>query len=175
MGQKGFSLVELMVVVAIILILSAIGIPQYRQFIATAKQVEAKTNLSTIHTLNSAYFITNQQTSYTDSFSAMGYDPVGEFNYNIGFATDNTATVCSQPNAKCKINPGVGGLPAPNIDSWAEVPGTNKTTFKAQAQSYIYQSERSDVWVVDQNKQIINCQNGISSDDSKDVKTSPCQ
>ena len=49
LNQKGFSLVELMVVVAIIGILAAIAIPNYQKFQARSKQTEAKTQLSGIY------------------------------------------------------------------------------------------------------------------------------
>jgi type IV pilus assembly protein PilA len=48
--KKGFTLVELMIVVAIIGILSAIAIPNFIKFQARSKQSEARTNLKAIYT-----------------------------------------------------------------------------------------------------------------------------
>ena len=41
-NNKAFSMIELMVVVAIIGVLSAIGIPEYSKFQSKARQSEAK-------------------------------------------------------------------------------------------------------------------------------------
>ncbi|WP_414645174.1 type IV pilin protein, partial [Candidatus Deferrimicrobium sp.] len=49
-GKKGFTLIELMIVVAIIGILAAIAIPNFLRFQAKSKQSEAKTNLGGIFT-----------------------------------------------------------------------------------------------------------------------------
>jgi len=54
-NQRGFSLVELMVVVAIIGVLAAIAIPKFGVFQIKARQAEAKSNLSAIYTLEQAY------------------------------------------------------------------------------------------------------------------------
>ena len=47
-GKKGFTLIELMIVVAIIGILAAIAIPNFLKFQAKSKTSEAKTNLGAI-------------------------------------------------------------------------------------------------------------------------------
>ena len=58
---SGFSLVELMVVVAIIGILVSLAVPRYKVFMVKAHQSEAATQLSTLYTLQIAYYSRNNK------------------------------------------------------------------------------------------------------------------
>jgi len=57
-NQKGFTLIELMIVIAIIGVLAAIALPQYLRFSAKAKRSEAQTILSGLHKTEMSYFST---------------------------------------------------------------------------------------------------------------------
>lgn len=56
----GFTLLELMVVVAIVGILAAVGIPQYRDYVLRSKLAEAYSNLSTLRSQAEQYFQDNR-------------------------------------------------------------------------------------------------------------------
>ncbi|HYX32477.1 MAG TPA: prepilin-type N-terminal cleavage/methylation domain-containing protein [Oligoflexus sp.] len=58
-NQKGFSLVELMIVVGIIGILATLALPRFKQFQAKAKMGEAKNILSHVYTLQQTYSLDN--------------------------------------------------------------------------------------------------------------------
>ena len=71
-NRKGFTLIELMIVVAIIGILAAIAIPNFLRFQAKSKQSEAKELLSTVYTAEESYFA--EQNTY-GSLSNSGFTP----------------------------------------------------------------------------------------------------
>ena len=81
--ERGFTLVELMVVVAIIGILTAIAVPNFKKYQAKSKQSEAKIVLAAIYSVE-----VSAQADY-DSFGTclgdMGYDTPPRGYYGAGF------------------------------------------------------------------------------------------
>jgi len=59
--RQGFSLIELMIVVAIIGILAGLAVPRFQSFQAKARQSEAKTNLAHMYTLEQSYYGDNEK------------------------------------------------------------------------------------------------------------------
>ncbi|HEX4925995.1 MAG TPA: prepilin-type N-terminal cleavage/methylation domain-containing protein [Bdellovibrionales bacterium] len=83
LNNKGFSLVELMVVVAIIGILSAIAIPNFQRFQRKSRQSEAKSMLGAIYTAEKTFH--QEWNSYIGALDTIGYIPSGQLRYRGGF------------------------------------------------------------------------------------------
>ena len=57
--NKGFTLIEMMIVVAILGIVSAIAIPSYSEYVKKGKRADAKVELMRIAQLQESYFVQN--------------------------------------------------------------------------------------------------------------------
>jgi prepilin-type N-terminal cleavage/methylation domain-containing protein len=79
--DQGFSLVELMVVVAIMGILAMVAIPSYKGFIAKSRQKEAVNLLSAYYTAAKATYA--EFGRYPGNFVQTGFQPVGEIQYRL--------------------------------------------------------------------------------------------
>ena len=96
-NNKGFTLIELMIVVAIIGVLAAIAIPNFLNYQCKAKQSEAKANLGNIRTSQEAYFA--EFDTYATSLANVGFSTKGNSRYSYtstGSATAFTATALAK-------------------------------------------------------------------------------
>ena len=55
----GFSVIELMVTIAIIAILASIALPAYRGYLTNAREMEGKNNLASLKLAEEEYFLEN--------------------------------------------------------------------------------------------------------------------
>jgi type IV pilus assembly protein PilA len=73
MTRKGFTLVELMIVVAVIGVLAALAVPNYIRFQARSKQSEAKGTLKAAFTTERAYY--QEHSTYSSCTKKLGFAP----------------------------------------------------------------------------------------------------
>ena len=71
---KGFTLVELVIVIIIVGILSVVAVPIYKGYTERAYMTEAKALLGTVNTAQKVYFAENR--AYASTSSALGADTV---------------------------------------------------------------------------------------------------
>lgn len=113
--QDGFTLVELMVVVAIIGLLSAVAIPNFQKYQARSKTAEAKLQLSAIYTAEASFF--SDYNIYSHCLRYMGYDPTEEISsryYTTGFLAFPTIDVTAYGSA---TNAGINATECPSAYS----------------------------------------------------------
>lgn len=84
LSRSGFTLVELMIVVAIIAFLAMIAIPSLMRFSAKAKRSEAYIHLGSLAAAEKAYWI--EHGTYTDKLAELSWKPEGATTYTYGFA-----------------------------------------------------------------------------------------
>ena len=86
--QKGFSLIELLIVVAIILIIAAIAIPNLLRARMAANESSAVASVRTINTAQVSYQSAYPTTGFAAALSNLG--PTSA----VGCATPNSTTAC---------------------------------------------------------------------------------
>lgn len=159
MKTHGFTLIELMIVVAIIAFLAVLAVPQLFNYKAKAYQAEVAMNLASLHTAQQAYFA--QHGEYSANLSGengLGWKPAGyqgngkeeNFYYTYGFNT---------PGAQEGIHYFTGKLKAPASALGQTQAG--KDGFVAGAAGDVLGKSKMDVWRIDEHRKIENIQKGI--------------
>lgn len=106
--DKGFTLIELMIVVAIVAILAAVALPSYRDYIRQANRGEARAELMRLSQEQEKWRANN--TTYGTLTNVAGSDPYTITNYAITVPTNSgtaftviaTATGDQLTDTNCK-------------------------------------------------------------------------
>ena len=154
-GQQGFTLIELMIVVAIVGILAAIAIPNFLTYQAKARQSEAKVELGGLFTTATAYFAENNTFS-TTGCCVLGYVPAGTLRYDFyyaGTAAANKIQGTGSAAAPCNVVP--TAVPTPD---WTTTGG-----FTAGAIGNIDNDVSCDQWSMNDVRALVNNYNDVAS------------
>lgn len=147
--MSGFSLMELMVVVAIIGILAAFSVPNYYRYLAKAKQTEVALNLASLHTAQQLYFL--EHNCYSTDLVALGWEPSGRksnlSHYSYGFKGKEGAHYFKgASNIEC--------------DKFPET-HANQNSFVACAAADLQGKGVLDIWTIDESKKVSHVSNGL--------------
>ena len=147
--QAGFSIVELMIVVAIIALLAGIGVPSYRDYVNKAKRTEGKAALTAAAARMERYYTQNNcypssacgNPTSADSATALtnagipGFsgDTASKAAYNISLTvTPQAFTVTATPRAPF-TDPLCGNLTLANTGrKWTQSNGTSEDATRVE-------------------------------------------
>lgn len=171
---NGFTLVELMVVVAIIGILSTVAVPNFKRYQAKAKTSEAKLMLASLYT-NEIAFVSEWDTFATCLGTGMGIKASARGYYSFGFSAENaTQNTQAVSNGATGCTAGaysfsptlivaVGGTSATsaNIMATAVVSAGGSTYIASAVGKISPDATINDQWTINENKALINVTAGF--------------
>lgn len=89
--QKGFTLIEVMIVVVIVAILAAVAIPSYQDSVRKTRRADAKESLTRIAALQERYFFTKNDYGTAAQLGVANTSTEGYYTINI-YTTPGTNT-----------------------------------------------------------------------------------
>ena len=122
MQERGFSLIELLIVVAIILVIAAIAVPSLLHSRIAANEASAVYSIRTINTAQTTYATTYPEKGYSDDLSKLGAPlsgltssaNAGVLDWVLGCATP----VCPKSGYNFSITNVTDGGPGTPVDGY---------------------------------------------------------
>jgi type IV pilus assembly protein PilA len=189
-SQAGFTLVELMVVVAIIGVLATLAVPQYQRFTAKSRQSEVKIALGAARSALESFRPENgltgclDQAGYQSSqgrrYYAVGFgatqvgvdfcgpqgvqDCAGFSGWGDGAAATAPTGVCDVDNMQFPATIGAEGValaPVTEIPAGAVIGAANEYIIGAGGNIRALATQVSDQWTINQTGELSNTRSGI--------------
>ena len=110
--QRGFTLVEVMIAVAIVAILATLAVPSYKSYVERANRTVAKTAMTDIVSRQNSYYVDRKRfatlltklgwhanTLYLTTDGALTASSTSQSIYEVALAGDGTGTACPATGA----------------------------------------------------------------------------
>jgi len=95
---RGFTLIELMIVVAVVAILAAVAIPSYAEHVRKSRRAQAKADLVEVAQLMERYHtVQNTYVGYTLPSNQSPRDGTAQYTVSLGNQTASTFTLTATP------------------------------------------------------------------------------
>ena len=144
-SERGFTLVELMIVVAIIGILAVLATGSFQSFQAKSKQAEASVNLGAIGKSAASYY--PEHDTYGTGFNGLGWSPTGGTRYAYWYNGEQASGTPTTPDV---------GVDYSDPGSTASSSG-----FTAMAVGNLDQDTSTDRWTISETLILTNTQSDV--------------
>jgi prepilin-type N-terminal cleavage/methylation domain-containing protein len=130
MRERGFSLIELLIVVAIILVLAAIAIPNMLRAKIQANEASATSSVRAINTAQVTYAVTYPTSGYADNLAKLGAPTSGPVTSANSGLLDWVLGCATQPCTKSGYQFAITNVSGMPVDTYSVVgtpssPGTS--------------------------------------------------
>ncbi|MEM6531052.1 MAG: prepilin-type N-terminal cleavage/methylation domain-containing protein [Myxococcota bacterium] len=156
--QRGFTIIEAVIVAAIVSVLSSIALPQVISFLAKARQAEAKAHLASLFKVELAYAADKER--FTDSLVAVGFLPEGSSRYIVGFTSDTSGSGVNDTAELSAVRPAVRtsemtllGLPLTDAD--LPLSPVTATSFTIGAAGNVDGDSDLDQWTMNDGNELV--------------------
>lgn len=169
--QTGFTLIELMVVVAIVGILAAIAIPNFLRYRGQAMQAEARSNLGAIFVAETSFFTERKEFgNFTDIGFAVTGTGTNRYTYRTGLGIGaglgpNGGNLCGPVGSCDTIQTGGAAAGLITFTGAVGLATTSVAGFTATAAADLDSDATHDGWYVNDAKE------GLTSADPNDVSS----